>query len=136
MAKKVRQPGDNYRVTFSACLRAVYAGYELPTEESDMIKINGKLQYQLANGEWMDAKDIDAELNGCVKNNKSISTKNEAIEAMNSGAELRNSSFSDWYANCRIYNATKENAQVAAGQQAIYDYNQRTEDCFSGTDLY
>ena len=76
------------------------------------------LQYQLSNGNWMDCRERTEEfLNLCVKNETRINgawtkfTRETAIEALESGLELRNDR-EDWYSNCRIKPESKPDPVV------------------------
>ena len=66
-----------------------------------MTKLNGKLQYRLANGSWVDCKERTEEfLNKCVKNDYRHYTMDQVITELNSGRKTENDS--EWYSQCRI----------------------------------
>lgn len=74
------------------------------------MKIEG-LQYQLANGNWVDCNDrTDSFLALCVKYGK-VENEVGAIEKLLSGKTMRNDS-ADWYSNCRIKPAPRPLVEV------------------------
>ncbi|MCK4813828.1 MAG: hypothetical protein KAT14_07815 [Candidatus Marinimicrobia bacterium] len=67
-----------------------------------MTKLNGKLQYRLSNGSWVDCDDrTDEFLNLCVKNDYHKYTMDQVVGILNSVEKVRND-VSDWYSECRI----------------------------------
>ena len=67
-----------------------------------MNDLNGKLQYQLSNGSWMDCEERTEEfLNLCVEHDYRHYSMDQVIEMLNSGKRVRNDK-EDWYSECRI----------------------------------
>ena len=67
-----------------------------------MTKLNGKLQYRLSNGSWVDCEErTDEFLAKCVKNDYRKYTMDQVIEILNSAETVRND-VPDWYSECRI----------------------------------
>ena len=60
------------------------------------------LQYQLANGNWMDCEDrTDEFLSLCATHDRGCTTVADVIEKLETSDTVRNDS-ADWYSKCRI----------------------------------
>jgi len=67
-----------------------------------MTKLNGVLQYRVADGSWRNcAEDTEDYLLKCVKNDYRKYTMDQVVEILNANGTVRNS-VSDWYSECRI----------------------------------
>lgn len=67
-----------------------------------MNDLNGKLQYRLSTGSWVDCVERTNEfLDLCEKNDYRKYTMDQVVERLNSGKTVRND-VSDWYSECRI----------------------------------
>jgi hypothetical protein len=81
-----------------------------------------KLQYQLSNGNWIDCGDRTEEfITRCINNNShlKINTREQIFEALSQGKTLRNDA-SDWYSNCRDYEAVEKiQAEKKANQKPV-----------------
>jgi len=76
-------------------------GAEGIKKQGDGMRIEG-LQYQLANGNWVDCDERTYDfLALCVKHDRGCTTVADVIKKLETGDTVRNDS-ADWYSKCRI----------------------------------
>ena len=89
---------------------------------NEMTKLNGKLQYKLSNGMWVDCDDRTGEfLNKCVENDYHHYTIDQVIEILESGKTVRNDK-SAHYGLCRTKPVSRPVAPITEWEPDTESY--------------